>query len=315
MENELPSEHTSGAGPAATPGPLVSIGLPAFNAERTIAAVINSLLSQTHRHFELVISDNCSTDGTGEICRAFAAGDARIRYIRQPANLGATRNFQIVFEEARGDYFVWAASDDLRSPDFLEVNVGFLESHPAYGASISPVRNEGMGFNPIVMGDAPLDHETFEERVLAFFKTWHGNARYYSVFRTRLVKDNTLIYMPEFAGSDWAMTLVFAERHKFNRADRGELVLGTAGMSKSPDFLRRMRKKRIERLLPIWQLAVHMERISRGFSLRSRWTLLKMAVWLNYQANVMRWRHRQTEQRLGTASGKPRIWPLSLIWK
>jgi GT2 family glycosyltransferase len=77
----------------ATTRPEVSIGLPVYNSERYLAGAIASILDQTYRNFELIICDNASTDATPAICRGFAANEERIRYYRQPHNLGAAANF------------------------------------------------------------------------------------------------------------------------------------------------------------------------------------------------------------------------------
>jgi glycosyltransferase involved in cell wall biosynthesis len=99
--------------------PRVSIGLPVYNGERYLSQAIDSVLSQTFPDFELIISDNCSTDGTETICRAFAAKDKRIRYFRNEQNLGAARNFNRTFDLSSGEYFKWLAADDVIAPEFL----------------------------------------------------------------------------------------------------------------------------------------------------------------------------------------------------
>lgn len=107
--------------------PRVSIGLPVYNGEIYLAEALDSLLAQTFTDFELVIADNASTDATGEICQAYAVKDSRIRYIRNPENLGAAANYNRVFELSSGQYFKWAAHDDLCAPEFLERCVGVLD--------------------------------------------------------------------------------------------------------------------------------------------------------------------------------------------
>ena len=99
--------------------PKVTIGMPVFNGERLIRAALDSLLAQSFSDFELIISDNASTDGTERICREYAGRDKRIRYIRQLANIGGVPNFKFVLDEARGEYFMWSACDDIHSPDFV----------------------------------------------------------------------------------------------------------------------------------------------------------------------------------------------------
>lgn len=108
----------------------LSIGLPVFNGEDYLAKAIGSLQDQTFRDFELIISDNASTDRTGEICRVFASTDARIRYLRNDTNLGAARNYNQTLEAASGEYFKWAAHDDLCHPHFLAECVAVLDAGP-----------------------------------------------------------------------------------------------------------------------------------------------------------------------------------------
>jgi glycosyltransferase involved in cell wall biosynthesis len=99
----------------------VSIGMPVFNGEKFIREALDSLLAQTFTDFELIISDNASTDGTEAICREYAATDARIRYVRQVKNLGAIANFKFVLDEAVGEYFMWAAADDVWGKNWIKI--------------------------------------------------------------------------------------------------------------------------------------------------------------------------------------------------
>jgi hypothetical protein len=99
--------------------PTVSVGLPVYNGARYLAEAVDSLLAQTLGDFEIVISDNASTDETERICRAYAARDPRIRYVRSETNRGLLWNFRRVLELARGPYFKWMAHDDKCAPEFL----------------------------------------------------------------------------------------------------------------------------------------------------------------------------------------------------
>jgi Glycosyltransferases involved in cell wall biogenesis len=113
-----------------TATPRLSIGLPVYNGERYLPEALSALLGQTYTDFELIISDNASTDGTEDICRRYMAQDSRIRYIRQPHNVGCAVNHNIVFEEARGELFKWASDDDLYGRDLLRRCVEALDEHP-----------------------------------------------------------------------------------------------------------------------------------------------------------------------------------------
>lgn len=110
--------------------PRVTIGLPVYNGQNYLAETMESLLAQTCTDFELVISDNASTDRTETICREYAVRDERIRYYRQEENVGASANYNRVFELARGVYFKWAAHDDLLAPTYLERCVAVLDADP-----------------------------------------------------------------------------------------------------------------------------------------------------------------------------------------
>jgi glycosyltransferase involved in cell wall biosynthesis len=100
--------------------PLVSVGMPVYNAERTLHAAVDSILGQTWRDLELVICDNASTDGTRQICEQYAARDSRVRYFRHERNIGASGNYNAVFRRSRGRFFKWASSNDTCHPEFLQ---------------------------------------------------------------------------------------------------------------------------------------------------------------------------------------------------
>lgn len=110
--------------------PHVSIGLPVYNGDRFLKEALDSLLAQTFTDFELIISDNGSTDKTPEICQTYAAQDKRIRYCRNEQNLGAGWNFNRVFELSTGEYFKWACHDDICARDFLQRCVEVLDCNP-----------------------------------------------------------------------------------------------------------------------------------------------------------------------------------------
>lgn len=118
--------------PARRRAPVVSIGMPVYNGDRYLREALDSLLTQTFDDFELIISDNASTDDTKEICLEYASKDSRIRYIRQDVNQGATFNFEFVLAEAFGTFFMWAAHDDTWDKNWLEVLVaGITEADMA----------------------------------------------------------------------------------------------------------------------------------------------------------------------------------------
>ena len=111
--------------------PHVSVGLPVCNGERFVAQAVESILSQTFRDIELIISDNASTDATERICREYAKRDSRIRYYRSEQNRGAAWNHNRVVELARGKYFKWQCHDDYCDPTFIEKCLAGIRGDPS----------------------------------------------------------------------------------------------------------------------------------------------------------------------------------------
>jgi glycosyltransferase involved in cell wall biosynthesis len=108
----------------------LTIGLPVYNGANFLAESLESLLGQTYDDLEIVISDNASTDGTADICQEYANKDSRIRYIRQPYNIGMIRNHQFVMRQATGELFKLASHDDLYARDLLKKCIEALDAHP-----------------------------------------------------------------------------------------------------------------------------------------------------------------------------------------
>jgi glycosyltransferase involved in cell wall biosynthesis len=110
--------------------------MPVYNAAEYLRGALDSLLAQTLVDFELIISDNASDDGTSEICEDYAARDKRVICHRQAHNIGAIANFQFVLDQARGEFFMWAAHDDLWDPNLLQELSSGLVRHPEASLSV-----------------------------------------------------------------------------------------------------------------------------------------------------------------------------------
>lgn len=133
--------------------PRLTIGLPVYNSERYLPQALDSLLAQTFGDFEVIISDNASTDGTEAICREYAARDNRIRYLREPENRGASWNFNRVFEVSDSEYFKWAAHDDYCAPTFLADCVSVLDADPSVVCCHSKTQKVDSDGNPLPLPD------------------------------------------------------------------------------------------------------------------------------------------------------------------
>jgi len=112
------------------PTPKLSIGLPVYNGQDYLRCALDSILQQNYGDFELIISDNASSDGTQQICREYSSQDPRIRYHRNELNIGASANYNRVFELARCQYFKWAAHDDVHLPGCLRRCIEILDAAP-----------------------------------------------------------------------------------------------------------------------------------------------------------------------------------------
>ena len=123
-------------------GPLVSIGLPIYNGERYIRDTLPALLNQTYRNLEIIISDNASTDATAALCHEYASRDSRIRYVRQPHTVSVIPNFRCTLELATGEYFMWAAIDDVKPETIVEETLTALLRNPAAVMAHGPIRVE-----------------------------------------------------------------------------------------------------------------------------------------------------------------------------
>ncbi len=109
--------------------PKVSIGVPVYNGENFLTARLNSILNQSFTDFEIILSDNASTDNTEKICKKYQESDKRIKYHKQSQNQGLFYNYKFVLDNSIGEYFVIANVDDLWEVSFLEKTVKVLDSH------------------------------------------------------------------------------------------------------------------------------------------------------------------------------------------
>jgi glycosyltransferase involved in cell wall biosynthesis len=152
--------------------PRLSIGLPVYNGEAYLAQSIEALLGQSYADFELIISDNASTDSTASICQSYAGQDSRVRYTRQQANIGLSPNHNFVLDQARGEFFKWAASDDLYGRDLMRCCVAALDEHPevvlahAYEAAIDETGTVTQAMDYPLATDSPRAPERFRAILL-----------------------------------------------------------------------------------------------------------------------------------------------------
>ncbi|AHI01784.1 hypothetical protein GCM10010174_87420 [Kutzneria viridogrisea] len=192
-----------------TPAP-VSVGLPVYNGEPYLGTALEALLAQRDVDFELWIGDNCSTDGTEEICRELARKDKRVHYRRRERNLGSTGNHNLLVREAGGRYFTWAASDDAYEPDRLRKMYEALVGNPDAVLSFTSARQINAEGQTIGRWHNPCrtDHPDPLVRLRDLIGMRHENYHCYGLYhrdvllRTHLlppVKNNDRILIAELA--------------------------------------------------------------------------------------------------------------------
>jgi glycosyltransferase involved in cell wall biosynthesis len=197
--------------------PRVSIGLPVYNGAAFLGEAIESILAQTFRDFELILSDNASTDATPEICQTYAARDPRIRYFRNETNIGGAGNFSRVFRLGRGEYFKWAADDDVIAPEFVERCVEVLDRDPSLALCFSKMQIiDSVG--RVVRrrydnGLKRLGSERAHERFADMLLTGHGCFHSFGLARASLVAQTPLF--ASYIGSDRSYLAELSLRGRF----------------------------------------------------------------------------------------------------
>src|ERR1041384_6872126 len=198
--------------------PKVSVGLPVYNSENYLDDSLRSLLSQSYRDFELIISDNASTDATGEICQGYAVKDRRIIYHRNNRNMGIAWNHNRVFHLSSGEFFMWAAHDDVRTTDYISQCVAALEADPSKVLAFTKVEfidEEGTDLKMqgvILKTDSQKPHERFRELIRMDYTC----EAMYGVIRTAVLK-RTALHGP-FPDSDRVLLAELGLHGQFIRA-------------------------------------------------------------------------------------------------
>ena len=176
--------------------PKVSIGLPVFNGEKYLKEALDSIIAQTYVNFELIISDNASTDQTQAICLEYVENDQRIRYYRNNKNIGAVPNHNHVFNLARGEYFKWVGYDDRMARDFLHKCVEILDDNPDVILCMSKTsliddKGESLGDYDEYLDD--VDSSKPEARFENFVLKNHSGNFCYGLMRKRIVAKTSLL--------------------------------------------------------------------------------------------------------------------------
>ena len=224
--------------------------MPVYNSSETVIPAIKSILTQSYSNFELIISDNASSDNTAEICRYFASIDKRVKFHQQPSNFGGIFNFNYVLNVSTGDFFMWAAGDDIRTHTFLEENVTALLRNKYFVASTSLNKLE----NDNELVDFGLYGSYFNRLNCFLENSYKSHALFYSVIRIDVIKKCNWL-SEEFIAWDWAVVLFLASSGEINRTQNAISIFGSKGVSNSAEKYSSYRMNKFTRHFPFWKFS------------------------------------------------------------
>ncbi len=200
--------------------PIVSIGLPVYNGENFLEQAIQSVLAQTLTDFELIIFDNASIDLTESICRRYVELDKRIVYHRNDKNLGAAANYDLCFNHSKGEFFKWAAHDDMIEPDYLEKTVKALQDHPEAIKCVTGVRmidESGNTLDRYRQDSLRGDQVRASKRFKSVIKCQHNCVEFFCLYRRKALVGSQL--HGNFVSSDRVLIAEMALRGRTIRLD------------------------------------------------------------------------------------------------
>jgi glycosyltransferase involved in cell wall biosynthesis len=202
--------------------PLVSIGMPVYNGARYIRRALDSLLAQDYEKFEIIISDNASTDQTPKILEQYASKYPHLRIYTQLENVGAEENFIVVLKLARGEYFMWAAHDDYWLPTFVSTLVNELNNHHDSGGAMCAwqcVGEDGTVQQTVrFLGKESPNSKSFLKIALALAYPHTCSHFFYALFRRALLLSATK-FLPGIQSSDRWMLFELSLASRFRYVD------------------------------------------------------------------------------------------------
>ncbi|MEM8712155.1 MAG: glycosyltransferase family 2 protein [Planctomycetota bacterium] len=204
----------------SAPTPAVSIGLPVYNGEAYLELAIRSAMEQSFEDFELILADNASNDGTSEICQEWAAKDQRVRWARSEVHTGAAGNFNRAFSLARGNYFRWAAHDDLTEPTYLERCVERLRADHELvlvHSEMTEIDEQGREIRKLGWPMKDANHPDKIRRFAGAIDLQHGCYDVFGLIRRDALAKTKLI--APYLGSDRVLLAELALQGRMERVD------------------------------------------------------------------------------------------------
>ena len=168
--------------------PELTIALPVYNDSNYLRHGLDGLLAQTYKDFQLIISDNASTDDTPQILLEYAAKDKRITIYRQNENIGMVRNFNFLKSNAKSEYLMFAACDDQYASNFIETIISGMKKEPGVILGFAP-------YQFIDSTNVPFGEKRYYDcsgknafiRLLKFI-FHYDDAKVYGIFRNQAIE-------------------------------------------------------------------------------------------------------------------------------
>ncbi len=207
----------------------LTVLLPTYNRAGSVSRTIESVLAQTRHDFELLISDNASRDDTETVCREYVERDARVRYVRQPSNLGPIGNFNWLLAQPETEFVLMLADDDWLDADYIECCLAIMERDPALSIVTGATHYYEGDAPPDLVLNTNLTDASGARRVLRYLRHSWSSAAFYGLLRTSAV--HYALPIANVMGADWLFVAALAFTGKVLTTDETHLNRARGGTS------------------------------------------------------------------------------------
>lgn len=258
----------------------ISVCIPVYNGEKTISKNLNSLICQNYKNFEILISDNKSTDKTLKICKTFKKIDRRIKIYNQKKKIPVFQNFKFLIKKSKGNYVMWLASHHKLSKNFLKENYKILSKNKEFVASMG-IDYFGAFYSHKDKKKFNLQHELYNNLIIFFRYCWRSHGIFYSLIRKNyLVK--ILSSLNHYLASDWIFMINLIFQGKISRSLNTYLILGREGNSskKKFDYV----NKKFKSIIPLYYFTKYFYKLinkNKQLTFFQKKKLLLAALYLN----------------------------------
>jgi hypothetical protein len=234
--------------------PVVSVGIPTYNRAKQLERAVRSVLAQDHADLEVIVSDDASSDETPSVGAALAAGDERVRFVSQPANLGHASNYDWVLRAARGEYFMWLSDDDWLEPRYVSECLAALRADAGTVLVCGRARYLREGAEPVDERPIDLLASSPGQRVVRYFSRVSVNGPLFGLMRR---SELSQVGFPDVLGGDWLLVATMAARGRVRtlrdvRINRSFSGLGTDAQALARSFGARGLRARQHHLWVAW---------------------------------------------------------------